>query len=207
MTVEQWIAALLLPFMAYLLGSIPFGLLIGLAAGRVDVRKMGSGNIGASNVRRSVGTLAAVATLLGDVAKGYVPVWGASLLFPESRQTWHQGYMALVGLCAFIGHLHPIFLKGRTGGKGVATAAGNLLAFAPGALGVSGLVFILTACGLNRISIASLAAAAVMPLAVWYATGSPALTVWAGLTAAWIAIRHGANIRRLISGREPPIWK
>lgn len=88
-----------------------------------------------------------------------------------------------------------------------ATAAGGLLAIAPAALGISALVFVMTACGLNRASVASLAAVAVMPLAVWYATGSLAFTLWAGLTAAWIAIRHGANIRRLISGREPPIWK
>lgn len=203
----QWIAVLLLPLGAYLLGSIPFGLLIAVAAGGVDIRHRGSGNIGATNVRRTVGTLPAAATLVGDIAKGFLPVWGAGQLFPGVQNPWQQGFTALVGFCAFSGHLYPVFLKGRTGGKGVATAAGGLLAIAPAALAVSALVFVMTACGLNRASVASLAAVAVMPLAVWYATGSPAFTLWAGLTAAWIGVRHNANIRRLAAGREPPIWK
>jgi glycerol-3-phosphate acyltransferase PlsY len=113
----------------------------------------------------------------------------------------------LVGLCALAGHLYPVFLKFRTGGKGVATAAGGLLAIAPGALAVSGLVFVMAACGLNRVSAASLAATGTMPLTVWYATGSCAFTLWAGVTAIWIWSRHRANIQRLLAGTEPPIWK
>jgi glycerol-3-phosphate acyltransferase PlsY len=172
----------------------------------MDIRRQGSGNIGATNVRRTVGTLPAAAVLFGDIAKGFLPVWWAGLLVGGSG-AWPQAYGALVGLCAFAGHLYPIYLNGRTGGKGVATTAGCLLALSPAALGVSGLVFIMTACGLNRVSAASLAATAAMPLAVWYAAGSPAYTLWAGLTAAWIWIRHRENIRRLLAGREPAIWK
>lgn len=207
MNTEQGVAALMLPAIAYLMGSIPFGLLIARGLGRGDIRETGSGNIGATNVRRTVGTLPAVATLTGDIAKGFLPVWWAGMLVSHGTSPWIQGYVALVGLCALAGHLYPVFLKFRTGGKGVATAAGGLLAIAPGALGVSGLVFIMTVCSLNRVSAASLAATGTMPLAVWYATGSCAFTLWAGLTAIWIWSRHRANIQRLLAGTEPPLWK
>lgn len=206
MTLAQWLFALLLPFLAYGMGSIPFGLVIVRLVGRMDIRDNGSGNIGATNVRRTVGTLPAVVTLIGDIGKGFLPVWWAGLLMPAGDAGGPQAYIALVGLCAFAGHLYPVFLKFRTGGKGVATAAGCLLAVSPGALGVSGLVFIMTACGLNRVSAASLAATGILPLAVWHATGSGAFTIWVGLMAVWIWSRHRDNIRRLLEGTEPTIW-
>ncbi len=202
-----WIIALGLPGAAYLMGSIPFGFVIVRLMGRGDIREAGSGNIGATNVRRTVGTLPAVTTLSGDIAKGFLPVWWAGSLAAGAPSPWIQAYVALVGVCALAGHLYPVFLKFRTGGKGVATAAGCLLAVAPGALGVSGLVFIMAACGLNRVSAASLAATATLPLTVWYATHSAVFALWAGLTAAWIWIRHRDNIRRLLAGTEPRIWK
>jgi glycerol-3-phosphate acyltransferase PlsY len=145
--------------------------------------------------------------LLGDIGKGFLPVWWAGMLAAGGPSQWGDAYIALVGLCALAGHLYPIFLKFRTGGKGVATAAGCLLAVSPGALGVSGLVFIMVACGLNRVSAASLAATATLPLTVWYATNSAVFALWAGMTAAWIWIRHRDNIRRLLAGTEPAIWK
>jgi glycerol-3-phosphate acyltransferase PlsY len=207
MTLGQWIFTLFLPFLAYGMGSIPFGMLIVRIIGGKDIRHSGSGNIGATNVRRTVGNLPAAATLIGDIGKGFLPVWWAGMLVPDNGSSWCEGYMALVGLCAFAGHLYPVFLNFRTGGKGVATAAGCLLAVSPAALGVSGLVFIMTACGLNRVSAASLAATGIMPLAVWYATGSGVLALWTGLMAVWIWFRHGDNIRRLVSGTEATIWK
>ena len=96
--------------------------------------------------------------LVGDIGKGFLPVWWAQALVSPGVSPWVHGYLAVVGLCALAGHLYPVFLKFRTGGRGVATAAGCLLAISPGALGVSGLVFVMTACGLNRVSAASLAA-------------------------------------------------
>ncbi len=207
MTVIQWIGILLLPFLAYLMGSIPFGLLVARAAGRVDIRANGSGNIGATNVRRTVGTLPAAVTLIGDIGKGFLPVWWAGMLVSSGSAALAQGFVTLVGMCAVAGHLYPVYLKGFRGGKGVATAAGCLLAVSPAALGVSGLVFVMTACGLNRVSVASLAATGTMPLAVWYATESPVFTLWAGLLTALIWGRHRDNIRRLVEGREPLIWK
>ena len=203
----NWIMAILMPIIAYVLGSIPFGLLIARIAGRLDIRESGSGNIGATNVRRTVGTLPAVATLAGDIAKGFLPVYWAGRLMPPDPSAWAQSYVALVGLCAFLGHLYPVFLRFRTGGKGVATAGGCLLAVSPAALGISGLVFIVAACGLNRVSAASLMATGVMPLAVWHATDSWPLTFWAVMIAAWVWSRHRDNIRRLLSGTEATIWK
>ena len=203
----QWLLASGLPLVAYIMGSIPFGFLIARIMGRGDIRESGSGNIGATNVRRTVGTLPAIVTLLGDIGKGFLPVWWAGMLAASGPSHWGDAFIALVGLGALAGHLYPIFLKFRTGGKGVATAAGCLLAVSPGALGVSGLVFIMTACGLNRVSAASLAATATLPLTVWYATSSAVFALWAGLTAAWIWIRHRDNIRRLLAGTEPLIWK
>ena len=118
MTFAQWVLALLLPLIAYLLGSIPFGLLIAHGIGRLDIRGSGSGNIGATNVRRTVGTLPALATLVGDIGKGFMPVWWAQALVSPGVSPWAQGYIAAVGLCAVAGHLYPVFLKFRTGGKG-----------------------------------------------------------------------------------------
>jgi glycerol-3-phosphate acyltransferase PlsY len=207
MHLGHWIAAIGLPLAAYLMGSIPCGLLVGRAVGGVDIRAAGSGNIGATNVRRTVGTLPAVVVLMGDIAKGFLPAWWAGILMHPAEAPWPQAYIALAGLCALAGHLYPVYLKFRTGGKGVATAAGCLLAVSPAALGVSGLVFIMAACGLNRVSAASLAATATMPLTVWYATASTVFTLWAGLMAAWIWVRHGDNIRRLAAGTEPTIWQ
>ena len=166
MITHSFIGAVSLWFViGYLSGSIPYGLLIAKAFGLGNLRTIGSGNIGATNVRRTVGTLPALATLVGDIGKGFLPVWWAQALVSPGVSPWAQGYLAAVGLCALAGHLYPVFLKFRTGGKGVATAAGCLLAVSPGALGVSGLVFVMTACGLNRVSAASLAATAAMPLA------------------------------------------
>ncbi len=207
MTLAQWLFALILPFLAYGMGSIPFGLLIVRLVGRMDIRDNGSGNIGATNVRRTVGTLPAVVTLICDIGKGFLPVCWAGLLLPAADAGGPQAYIALVGLCAFAGHLYPVYLKFRTGGKGVATAAGCLLAVSPGALVVGGLVFIMTACSLNRVSAASLAATGILPLAVWQATGSGVLTLWVGVIAVWIWSRHRDNIRRLLEGTEPTIWK
>ena len=118
----QWIIALGLPWAAYLMGSIPFGLVIVRVMGRGDIRESGSGNIGATNVRRAVGIFPAVATLLGDIAKGFLPVWWAGSLAATEPSLWFQAYVALVGVCALAGHLYPVFLKFRTGGKGEASS-------------------------------------------------------------------------------------
>ncbi len=200
------IKLLILPFFAYLLGSIPWGLVLTRMFTSINIRQEGSGNIGATNVRRVAGAKLGILTLAGDVLKGAVPVWLAVSL-TDSNELWAAVYISLVALAAFMGHLYPIYMKFKNGGKGVATAAGCFAVISPPALGVVILVFILFVCGSNRVSAASLAAAAVLPVAVWKATGSGVLTGCAVATAVFIGFRHIENIKRLLSGTEPTIWK
>ncbi len=200
------LVAIILPLGAYALGSIPFGLLIARGFGHADIRAQGSGNIGATNVRRTAGNLPALLTLAGDALKGALPVWLAESLFPAGPSGWIDFYLSLVAFCAFNGHLYPLYLRGGFGGKGVATAGGGLLAISPVALAVSLLVFVMSACWFNRSSAASLLTTGLLPLIVWKSTESVVFVGWALLTFSLIAWRHRENIRRLVKGTEPRIW-
>lgn len=193
-----------LPVFAYLLGSIPWGLVLTRMFTSVDIRQHGSGNIGATNVRRLAGPVLGALTLAGDALKGAVPVWLA-LTLTGPGDVRGESYIAIVALCAFAGHLYPVFLKFKSGGKGVATAAGCFLVISPAAGIVAILVFIMFVCWLDRVSAGSLAAAAVLPIAVWEASHSGIFTVCAVATTIFIYIRHKDNIKRLWSGTEPTI--
>ena len=146
----------LLPIFAYLLGAVPWGLLLTRLYGRDDIRKMGSGNIGATNVRRVAGNRLAAATLTGDLLKGVIPVWFA-VSTPAVAVVWMDPYAALVALMAFLGHLYPIYFRLKNGGKGVATAAGCFLVLAPSAVIGVCLIFTLVVWITNRVSAGSLA--------------------------------------------------
>lgn len=192
-------APYLLVFVAvasYLLGSIPFGLVIAKAVGLGDLRQIGSGNIGATNVLRTGSKPAALATLLLDAGKGGIAVLLARFFVgPDAAQ--------LAGLAAFIGHIFPVWLNFK-GGKGVATYLGTLLAlsFFPGlAACMTWLVF---ALAFRISSLAALAAAALMPL--WlHLMGLPHYLVLAALLGALIWMRHAGNIRRILAGTEKRI--
>jgi glycerol-3-phosphate acyltransferase PlsY len=193
---------LTIPVVAYLLGSIPFGVLFTRLFGGGDVRKVGSGNIGATNVARAAGPVPAILTLLFDFAKGAVPVWLAGRLSGESA-TW----MMIAALAALLGHCFPIWLKFR-GGKGVATAAGAFLVLCPAALLGSVMLFLIVLFFWRYVSLASISAAAAMPLLIyllWAPHHAPPLIVTFGsLVAAVIIIyKHDANIQRLVQGEEP----
>jgi acyl phosphate:glycerol-3-phosphate acyltransferase len=195
-------ALLSVPFAAYLLGSIPFGVLLTLLFGGGDVRKSGSGNIGATNVARVAGTLPGILTLLFDVAKGAAAVWLAGRVSSESA-TW----MMIAALAALLGHCFPIWLKFR-GGKGVATAAGAFLVLCPPALLGSVILFLLVAFFWRYVSLASISAAASMPLLIyflWAPRHAPPLAVTFGAlaAAALIVYKHDGNIQRLAQGEEP----
>jgi glycerol-3-phosphate acyltransferase PlsY len=191
--VNDYVLVLLLAG-AYLLGSIPTGLLLGKAYG-IDVRKEGSGNIGATNLYRTVGRKVGVMTLVGDCLKGVLPVLAVkyTTLPPE--------YAAWVGLAAFCGHVFSVFLRFR-GGKGVATALGVFLALSPLAVAAALGVFIVLMLVWRYVSLGSVAAAAVMPLAVWLLGGGRSLIVVTTLIAVVVIIRHIENIKRLVSGTE-----
>jgi len=195
---------LALPVFAYLFGSIPWGVVWTRLFTTVDIRQHGSGNIGATNVKRVAGSTLGALTLAGDVLKGALPVWIA-VSITGADNTWSEVFIAVVALAAFAGHLFPVFLKFKSGGKGVATAAGCFLVISPAAGIVAVLVFIMFVCWWNRVSVGSLAAAAVLPIAVWEASNSGIITGCAALTAVFIYIRHKDNIKRLMAGTEPTI--
>jgi glycerol-3-phosphate acyltransferase PlsY len=189
---------------SYLLGSVPFGLVLTKAFTSVDIRRDGSGNIGATNVRRLAGKKLGILTLAGDVLKGAFPVWLAMKISTPDHM-WGEIYISLVALSAFSGHLYPVYTKFKNGGKGVATAAGCFLVISPFSCFVAVLVFILFVCWTHRASVGSLAASAILPVAVWKATQSTVMTGCALVTAGFIYIRHAGNIKRLLSGIEPKI--
>jgi len=183
---------------SYLLGSIPFGLLFGKLAG-VDVRKSGSGNIGATNVNRLLGKKLGIATLICDTGKGFLAMLAAAMLdAPENT-------VLLCGLAAFLGHLFPLYL-GFTGGKGVATALGVFLFLDPAACGIAVAVFVLLVWMSDFVSVGSLGAAAAMPL-VLFVMNAPAERIYLALAVAvLIWIKHHQNIGRLLKGEEKS-WK
>jgi glycerol-3-phosphate acyltransferase PlsY len=178
----------------YLLGSIPFGLVITRAAGLGDIRKVGSGNIGATNVLRTGRKDLALATLLLDGGKGAIAVLIAYQL------NWRP---EIVGAAAFLGHCYPVWLK-FNGGKGVATFLGTLLAlwFPAGLFACA--IWLLFAFVLRYSSLAALGAAAASPL-VLFSMSKPAFAIAAAFMVVLIFFRHSANIRRLLSGDEPKI--
>ena len=190
-----------IPLAAYLLGSIPFGLLIARLRGRGDIREAGSGNIGAANVTRVVGVGAGVLTLLLDSAKGFLAVWLASR-FTGGNVTW----MTIAGVAAILGHLFPVWLRFR-GGRGVATAAGVFLLICPQAVAGAIVLWILVVAFWRYVSLGSIAAAAALPLftyLLWAPGHAPPLAVSAGVlvAAALIIWKHRPNIERLLAGTE-----
>lgn len=184
---------------AYLLGAIPVGLLIGIILGK-DIRKSGSGNIGATNTFRTVGPLAGIVTLLLDGLKGAVPV----LLFPALLR--YSGIApettgVLFGIAAFCGHVWPVYLRFK-GGKGVATALGVLLALAPYAVLTAFAAAVLTIALSRMVSLGSLLGTIVFLSSYWLYYSDPQIYSGAVFIAFIIIIRHKANIQRLLKGKE-----
>ena len=188
----------------YLLGSIPFGLVLTRSAGLGDIRAIGSGNIGATNVLRTGNKLAALVTLIGDGAKGWLAVWLAQRLAPGlGAADWA---VPAAAVAVVLGHVLPGF-HGFEGGKGVATGAGIVTALHwPLGLGLAAL-WLVMAFGFKISSLAALTAAVLMPIgAFWVFGNSP--TAWAMVPIAVLLIwRHKANIRQLLEGKERPIGR
>jgi acyl phosphate:glycerol-3-phosphate acyltransferase len=192
----------LIPFAAYLLGSIPFGLLLAKLFGGGDVRKAGSGNIGAANVTRVAGPLAGILTLIFDTAKGAAAVWLAARVTNYSA-TW----MMIGAFAVLLGHCFPVWLKFK-GGKGVATALGVFVALSPMAAVSALLLFILCVVYWRYVSLGSVAAAAAMPLLIyflWAPGHAPPMVIDLGTLAiaALVIYKHDGNLQRLVEGTEP----
>jgi glycerol-3-phosphate acyltransferase PlsY len=180
---------------AYLLGSVPTGYILGSMVG-VDVRKAGSGNVGATNVARVLGKGRGTLTLLVDVGKGWLAVFVARQLEVSTL------CVTLVGMAVFLGHLYPIFLR-FNGGKGVATALGVFLALAPGAtLALMGMFAVIVAAS-RIVSLGSITAAIAAPIVFWLFDLPAMVVALAGFVAVMITWRHRSNIRRLLAGTEP----
>jgi len=194
-----------LPVFAYLLGSIPWGLVLTRKFSSVDIRQEGSKNIGAANVKRVAGLQLGVLTLAADLLKGVLPVFLAGIMTaPDDFRS--ELFLSFVAFSAFSGHLYPVFMKFKNGGKGVATAAGCFLVLSPIACGAAILIYILVVCLFNRSSLGSLVASATLPLAVLAVSRSGIMTGCAGVMVILIYYRHKDNIRRLLSGTEPVLW-
>jgi len=180
--------------LAYLLGSLPVGLLLSRLKGQ-DPRKVGSGNIGATNVMRASGKAVGILTLLGDILKGFLPTWLAMRAWPA------EPLIAAVALAVFVGHLFPVYLAFR-GGKGVATALGVFIALSPLAVLLDIAVFAAVLFMWRYVSLGSLVAAALMPvLLLAFRLPSPYVLLCLAM-AILIFVKHGKNIGRLATGTE-----
>lgn len=190
-----WIVA------AYLLGSVAFGIIVSKLFGLPDPRTVGSGNPGATNVLRSGKKLAAALTLLGDVLKGWLPVW---LALQSDMLMW---VVASVGLVVFFGHLYPVFYKFK-GGKGVATALGVMLAISP-LLGLAAVLTWVVVFAISRFSsLAAMAAAALSPVyALYLLSAYKDYVIAVTVMAAMLIWRHRTNIQKLLAGTESGFGK
>lgn len=192
---------LLIVIAAYFLGSIPFGLLIVKMSGGGDIRKSGSGNIGAANVARNAGAIAGVLTLLLDAAKGYLAVFLAARWTSENIR-----WMTVAAVLAVIGHMFPIWLRFR-GGKGVATGLGVILPVCWQAAGLGALLWLVVVAFWRYSSLGSIAAAVAMPIFV-YVLYAPhhappeALTFGTVVISILVLVKHRSNMERLIAGEE-----
>ena len=193
--------------LAYLAGSIPAAYIAGKLTRGIDLRQHGSGNLGATNVYRVLGLKVAIAVLLFDAAKGAMPVlWFPRLLStaqatdPDSRLLWAIAF----GIAAIIGHVRPVFLLWKGGGKGVATAAGVFGALAPGVIAIALAAWLIVLVVSGYMSLASLTGAVALPIAIAIIHGvrSP-LFIVSGLVAVFVFWTHRANIVRLRRGEEP----
>ena len=178
----------------YLVGSVPFAFLLARRRG-VDLRRTGSGNVGAANVLRTSGVPNAVVAMCLDVAKGAVAVLVAQ------RLSGGPATPVAGGLAAVIGHIYPAWI-GFRGGKGVATAAGVFVVLAPLAVALAGVVFALTTWATRYISVGSMTAAVMLAVTAAVAEASPAVTVGAAVVALIIVHRHRGNLGRLLAGTE-----
>ena len=179
---------------AYLIGSIPVGVLLSKLKGK-DPRSVGSGNIGATNVMRTAGKAFGIITLLGDICKGFIPTVLAV------RADISEPLVAAIGFAAFLGHLFPVFLKFR-GGKGVATALGVYLAVSPVTILISAILFVLILLKWRYVSAGSLVGALSVPLLLYLLEAPGIYVVLSLVIAVLVIIKHLDNIKRLMAGTE-----
>lgn len=185
---------------AYVLGSVPFGLVTARLFGGPDPRSLGSGNIGATNVMRTSGKPAGLLTLVSDVGKGALPTLLALYLIKD------PAWVSVVGLAAFLGHLFPVFLKFR-GGKGVATACGVFSVISPLAVFLAASVFLVALVSTKYVSASSISAAVSLPLFLFFLSEGGDYVPLGIAVALLVVLKHRENIRRLREGTESSFFK
>jgi len=181
--------------LGYLLGSVPFAVIVSRAFRLADPRSFGSGNPGATNVLRSGNKLAALLTLIGDAAKGWLAMFIAAKVGADETAT------AVAGLAAFLGHVFP-FTLGFRGGKGVATALGVLLGLSGALAGITAGIWLAVVAVTRYSSLAALVAAAAAPFLTWWLLGKTVLTLTVAVMCAVLIYRHKSNIQKLLAGSE-----
>lgn len=189
-------SVLLLALLGYGIGSIPFSFLVARVFGVKDVRAVGSGNVGATNVMRSAGKMPGVLALILDGSKGAVTVLLARLVSISEAE------ICVAGLFAVVGHLFPVWL-GFKGGKGVATGAGLFVPLAPAALGISIGLFLLILTTSRFVSLASIVASLSLPVFAYLLGAGPAVSGTAAVAASMVVAKHHGNVLRLFRGLEP----
>ena len=187
----------------YLLGSVPFAVIVSRAFRLADPRSFGSGNPGATNVLRSGSKAAALLTLIGDAAKGWLAMFIAARVMQSGIHPDGAGEaaVAVAGLAAFLGHVFPITLRFR-GGKGVATALGVLLGFSGALAGITAGIWLAVVAVTRYSSLAALVAAAAAPVVSWWLLGNAEITLTVAVMCAVLIYRHESNIRKLLAGSE-----
>jgi glycerol-3-phosphate acyltransferase PlsY len=197
---ESWHIFIALLIGAYLLGSIPFGLVISQRVAKIDITKAGSGNIGAANVSREVGLKWGLITLMADTLKGFIPV-AVSLYLLESSMEIKEALGGLVGLVALLGHQFPVYNRFR-GGKGVATSLGIFLAISPISCLFSGIAFLTLVFLFRYISLGSIIGTLAMPLWLYGMGHSSILVIVSAIISLLITFQHRGNLKRLVQGNE-----
>jgi acyl phosphate:glycerol-3-phosphate acyltransferase len=208
------VSYLIIAFGGYLLGSIPTGYLVAKSRG-IDIRTVGSKNMGATNVFRTLGKGPGIFVLLIDAVKGFAAVTLVINFYPELRELLPKifpgeemiggdvrfGFGIVAGIAAVLGHNYTCWLQFK-GGKGIATTAGVFLALAPAAVGIAIAIWILAFVATRFVSIASILAAIALPVAVWFTQENLALRVIAIILGALAIYKHKANVQRLLNGTE-----
>lgn len=187
--------------LAYIIGSIPTAYLVTKKFLQVDIRKYGSGNVGATNAARKLGFKMGALVAVVDIIKGLIPILIARTLLPADFPAF---YFYIIAISAIFGHVKSIFLK-FDGGKGVATTFGVMLGVAPASFAIMGLAWLLIAFSLKIVSVASLIASFTLPITAFVFTGSLTQTIFAAIIFLIIVVTHRGNIKRLKQGEETPI--
>lgn len=188
---------MLAALLGYAVGSLPLGFLIARGRGGVDLRRVGSGNVGAANVYRSAGRVLGMFVMLVDVGKGAASVWLARLLMPGAPEATE----AMAGLAAVVGHVYPVWLR-FVGGKGVAVACGVFVVLAPLSTAMAVLVFVGTTWLTRYVSLGSVLATVTLPALEWSRGEPEPVSLAATAVAALVVFRHRANLARLVRGTE-----